>query len=563
MPKLICMMTLLMVLWVYAYVLMPPAFGVAATLEKPERQRSGVMSGGTFRRMLGHDPATLDPALLTDIYGGTVVRQIFNGLVQFDANLRPMPDLAEFWETSRDGLTWTFTLRRGVRFHHGREVTAQDVVYSFTRLLNPDQSLPVTELFKSIQGGNAFIQGKTQQIQGLKALDRYTFQIVLEEPLAHLLAVLGLANTVVVPQEMVEKLGERFARAPVGTGPFKFVRWQPTQEIVLTANDQYYAGRPFLDTVVFKIFVGVKYEEAFARFLQGELDEVIIPSGRIDEVLVDPTYRKFQRIRKPGLNTLYIGFNTQMKPFDDRRVRQAFNYAVNTQAIVQEITRRGSLVATGILPPGMPGYDPDLQGYAYHPAKAKRLLTEAGYPNGAGFPRVQLWSIGQSASSKAELRAYQAYLADLGVQADIRFASDWPTYKALLEQGKLPMFRLVWYADIPDPDNFLSPLLRSSSPTNRTFYHNPRVDQLLEQARKIVDEAQRIALYREVQLIVHDDAPWIIQHHAVLNYLYQPYVQGIEVSLLGKRFIPLQKIWLKKYPAESTTRDTIDVKPQR
>jgi peptide/nickel transport system substrate-binding protein/oligopeptide transport system substrate-binding protein len=314
---------------------------------------------------------------------------------------------------------------------------------------------------------------------------------------------------------------------------------------------------------VFKIFAGVQYEAAFARFLRGDLDEVIIPSGKIDEVLVDSAYRKFQRIRKPGLNTLYIGFNTQMKPFDDRRVRQAFNYAVNTKAIVQEITGRGSLVATGLLPPGMPGYDPDLQGYAYDPARARRLLTEAGYPNGAGFPRVQLWTGAQSESSKAELTAYQAYLADLGVQVDIRFASDWPTYKALLEQGKLPMFRLVWYADIPDPDNFLSPLLHASSPTNRTFYHNPRVDQLLEEARKTVDEAQRIALYREVQQIVHDDAPWIIQHHAVLDYLYQPYVQGVEVSLLGKQVIPLKTIWLKKHPPEGAPRATIDVKPQR
>jgi oligopeptide transport system substrate-binding protein len=457
--------------------------------------------------MLGQDPATLDPALLTDIYGGAIVRRIFNGLLQFDVNLRPVPDLAEFWETSRDGLTWTFTLRRGVKFHHGREMTAQDVVYSFTRLLNPDKSLPVTKLFKSIQGAKAFSQGKMQHVQGLKALDRYTVQIVLEEPLAHFAAVLGLANAAVVPQEVVEGLGARFGRAPVGTGPFKFVRWQPNREIVLTANEQYYEGRPFLDTVVYKILVGDQYEETFARFLKGELEEAIIPSGKIDEVLANPAYQKFQRIRKPGLNTLYIGFNTQMKPFDDRRVRQAFNYAVDTRTIVQDITRRGSLVATGILPPGMPGYDPDLQGYTYHPAKAKRLLAEAGYPNGVGFPRVQIWTGGKSASSRAELTAYQAYLADLGVQADIRFASDWPTYKALLEQGKLPMFRLVWYADIPDPDNFLSPLLYSSSPTNRTFYHNPRVDQLLEQARKTVDEVQRIALYREVQHIVHDDAP--------------------------------------------------------
>ena len=176
------------------------------------------------------------------------------------------------------------------------------------------------------------------------------------------LVVLGLANAAVVPQEEVEKTGDRFGRAPVGTGPFKFVRWEPNQEIVLEANDQYYEGRPFLDAVVFKIVVGVKFEETFAEFLQGNLEETIIPGGKTDEVRADPQYRQYQRFRKPTLSLLYIGFNTQLKPFDDRRVRQAFNYAVNKEAIVREITKMGSLPATGALPPGMLGYDPDLAG---------------------------------------------------------------------------------------------------------------------------------------------------------------------------------------------------------
>ena len=253
---------------------------------------------------------------------------------------------------------------------------------------------------------------------------------------------------------------------------------------------------------MFKIVVGGKFEERFAEFLQGNLEETIIPSGKIDEVRADPKYRQYQRFRKPALNLLYIGFNTQLKPFDDRRVRQAFNYAVDKEAIVREISRMGSLPANGALPPGMPGYDPALQGYSYDPAKAKQLLAEAGYPDGAGLPVVQLWSSDKADSTKAELAAYQRYLAESGAKVEIHFAPDWPTYKKMLEQGQLPMFRLVWFADIPDPDNFLSPLLHSTSPTNRTFYHNSLVDQLLEQARKEFDEEQRMALYREVERLV-------------------------------------------------------------
>jgi peptide/nickel transport system substrate-binding protein/oligopeptide transport system substrate-binding protein len=513
--------------------------------------------------MLGDNPPTLDPAFVTETYGGHVVRQIFDGLVQFDAHLNVIPAIAEFWEASQDGRTWTFALRRGVTFQHGREVTAQDFVYSFTRLLQVKSPGPVSDLFKHIQGAEEFMQGKTPSVRGLKAVDRYTLQIVLEEPFASILAVLGLTNAAVVPQEEVERLGEHFGRAPVGAGPFTLVRWEPHQEIVLAANERYYEGRPFLDAVVFKIVVGDKLEERFAEFLKGNLEEAIIPGGKTEEVRTDPQYRPYQRFRKPMLSFLYIGFNTQLKPFDDRRVRQAFNYAVNKEAIVREITKMGALTATGALPPGMPGYDPDLQGYYYHPEKAKRLLAEAGYPAGAGFPVVQLWSVHQAETTKAELAAYQRDLADLGVQVDIHYAPDWPVYKAMLEQGKLPMFRLRRLADIPDADNFLAPMLHSASPTNYTFYRNPLVDRWLEQARGEVDEAQRLGLYREVERLVMDDAPWITQHYSVFEYLYQPYVQGVEVSLLGNRAIPLKKIWFKKSFAEGDMRAIPDVQSSR
>jgi peptide/nickel transport system substrate-binding protein/oligopeptide transport system substrate-binding protein len=499
---------------------------------------------------------------VTDAYGRSIISQVFDGLVQFDANLKPIPALAEFWEASRDGRTWTFTLRQGVKFHNGREVTARDVVYSFTRLLDATKPLPVAGLFQHIQGAKEFRAGKALSVQGLQAQDRYTLRMVLEEPLAPLLIVLGLAHAAVMPQEEVEKLGGDFGHTPVGTGPFKFDRWQPNQEIVLAANDQYYGGRPFLDAVVFKIIVGVKLEQTFAKFLKGNLEETIIPSGKVGEVHVNPQYRRYQHVRKPTLGLLYLGFNTRMKPFDDWRVRQAFNYAVDKEGIVREITRMGNVPAVGALPPWLLGYDPDLQGYDYNPAKARELLAAAGYPNGTGFPVVQIWSNHQAASTKAELGAYQRYLADIGVQVEIRFAHDWPAFRARLEQGTLPMFRLLWQADIPDPDNMLFPLVHSDSSTNRTFYRNPRVDQLLKQARQEIDQTQRITLYREVESLVLHDAPWITQQYPVLEYLYQPYVQGVEISLLGKRDMPLHKIWLKQRPATSAVGTITDGEPR-
>jgi oligopeptide transport system substrate-binding protein len=527
----------------------------------PTNASAGAKFGGTYRRALANNPTTLDPAFVSDIYSRTVVRQIVDGLVQFDAHLNPIPAIAEFWEASRDGLTWTFTLRRGVKFHHGREVTAEDFVYSFTRLLDAKNPSPSSEYFRRIQGANDFMEGRAGSVRGLKAVDPYTLQIVLEESFAPSLTVLGLANAAVVPREEVERLGDNFARTPVGTGPFKFVRSKPGKEIVLEANKDHYEGRPFLDAIVFKI--GGTFEEAFEQFLAGNLEEAMIPSGKTEEVHGEPRYRQYQLLRRPMLGLLYIGFNTQSKPFDDKRVRQAFNYAVNKEAIVREITKMGSLPANGTLPPGMPGHDPDLRGYYYNPVKAKQLLAEAGYPNGSGFPVVQLWTVSKAESTKAEMAAYQGYLAELGVKVEIHFASEWAAYDNMLRQGKLTMFRLAWYADIPDPDNFFSPLLYSGSPRNVTFYQSAQVDRLLDQARAELDYAQRVKLYREAERIVMEDAPWITQHNHIFEYLYQPYVQGVEVSLLGDRWIPLNKIWLKSDPGEHSTGTLSNVKTAR
>ena len=534
-----------MLLWVCLYVLICNSSGLAEPLGKLEPE---ARFGGIYRRALANNPATLDPAFVSDIYSRTVVTQISKGLVQFDTHLNPIPAIAEFWESSRDGRIWTFSLRQGVQFHHGREVTAQDFVYSFTRLLSPKALGPVTDFLRRVQGAEEFIQGKATSVHGLKAIDRYTIQIALKQPFAPSLTVLGLANAAVVPQEEVERLGDNFAQAPVGAGPFKLVRWESSKEIVLEANEHYYEGRPFLDTIVFKI--GETFEQSFAQFLAGDLDEAIIPSGKTAEVHTRARYQQYQVLRRPTLGLLYIGFNTQVKPFDDKRVRQAFNYAVDKEAIVREITQMGSLPANGVLPPGMPGYDPDLQGYPYDPAKAKQLLAEAGYPEGKSFPVVQLWTVSKAESTKAELAAYQKYFAELGVKVDIRFIEEWTRYTEMLGRGELQMFRYAWYADFPDPDSFFFPLLHSAGQPNNLLYRNPRVDQLLEKAREDTDYAERVKLYREAERLIMEDAPWITQHNHIFEYLYQPYVHGVEVSLLGDRWIPMNKIWLNRTTAE-------------
>jgi peptide/nickel transport system substrate-binding protein/oligopeptide transport system substrate-binding protein len=503
--------------------------------------------GGVYRRSLPGNPSSLDPAYATDIYAYTVVNQLFDGLVQFDSHLNPVPAIAGFWEASVDGQVWIFYLRKGVRFHNGREVTAEDFVYSFTRLLDPAVRSPATDSFKYIRGVEAFQAGTTPRVEGLQAPDRYTLRISLKEPYAPFLSALAMSNAKVVPREEVEKLGEQFGRHPVGSGPFAFVRWEQRQEIVLQAYNFYYEGRPFLDQIVFQISTDKQFEEDFATFLKGELEETVVPSSQGEEIRKNPRYRPYTYLTKPLLHLLYIGLNTQKAPFTDRKVRQAFNYAINRKAIVEEI-RQGvcSVPAKGILPPGMPGYDPDLVGYYYSPRRAKQLLAEAGYPGGKGIPVLELWFSSKEDTVRKELEAYQEDLAELGITVEIHQAADWPTFMAILEEKKPAMFRLAWYSDIPDPDNFFYPLLFSQSKINRTSYRNPEVDRLLEEARGRADYQQRIRLYRDIEQLVLDDAPWISQHHSAFEYLYQPYVQGIETNALGAHYILMKKVWLER-----------------
>ena len=500
--------------------------------------------GGVYRRPLANDPSSLDPARATDIYAYMVVNQIFDGLVQFDNHLNPVPAIAGFWEASLDGLTWTFHLRKGVTFHHGREVTAADVVYSYTRLLDPALQSPAAGLFKHIRGAEAFRAGNATQVEGLRALDRYTLQIVLKEPYAPFLSILAMANAKVVPREEVEKLGEQFGLRPVGSGPFTFLQWERNQRIVLQAYEAYYEERPFLDRLVFE--VGKQDVESLSAFLKGEFEESIVPSSEAEALQANPRYRSYTRVRKPTLHLLYIGFNMNKEPFTHPKVRQAFNHAINKEAIVQDIRKGNSIVANGILPPGMPGYNPELMGYVYNPHQAKKLLAEAGYPEGQGLPVIDLWYSSKEETALKELEAYQGYLAELGVRLEIHEVANWPTFKAILDEGKPLMFRLGWHSDIPDPDNFFFPLLFAQSKTNRTFYRNPRLDQLLEKARRETDYQRRIEIYREVEQLALHDAPWISQHHHVFESLYQPYVQGIEINALGAHYIPMKKVWLKK-----------------
>jgi peptide/nickel transport system substrate-binding protein/oligopeptide transport system substrate-binding protein len=530
-----------------ALIIVIPACSQQDDVEKSREQSSPVSreppTGGIYRRPLGNDPASLDPAQITDYYAVAVANQIFDSLVEFDAHLNVVPALAQSWSSSRDGIVWTFNLRKAVQFHNSREMTAEDVVYSLSRILDPAVRSPRSWFLNKVKGAPAFQDGSTRELEGIKAVDRYTVQITLSEPFTPFISILGLPHTSVVPKEEVERLDADFATSPVGTGPFRFVRWERAQEITIAANDSYFRGRPAVDGVRFRIFPGNAVSSMLTAFEQGELEESPIPPERREEFLKSNAYKV---IRKPVLNILLFGFNLERPPFNQREVRQAFNYAVDKMRMNQEIQGNRYVVARGILPPGMPGYNPEVQGYGYDPDKAKELLARARHSSGKEPAPVTIGSTLKAREIRRECEAVQQYLRNIGVQAELGEFEDWPAFRRALEQGETQIFRYAWYADYPDPDNFLYPLFHSQSDNNYFRYRNPIVDGLLDEARREADDLRRVKLYREAEQLILNDAPGVMFLHRTYEELFQPYVEGIEASPLGDPYVPLRKVRLQQ-----------------
>ena len=500
-------------------------------------------TGGVYRKPLENEPHSLDPVQVTSTYAGSVVQQLFDGLVQFDADLNVVPALATSWSASRDGTTWTFHLRQGVRFHHGREVTAEDVIYSFTRLLDPAVRSPRAWLFERVQGAGAFMAGQAERVEGLQTSAPYTLQITLSQPYTPFITVLGMVQAKIVPRDEVERLGAHFGQAPVGTGPFRFGSWVKGQDIILEANAAYFEGRPLLDRLHYRIFPAGDHDAIFTAFTNGQLEEAPVPAHERQRLRSE---QRYHFLRKPLLATLFLWMNTDTAPLSDVKVRQAINYAINRPAINSTIRQDRFVQAQGILPAGMPGHNPDLPGYDYDLGRAKQLLAAAGYPEGKGLPGLELWSSVASPTAQAEHEAMQRDLQAIGISLALHTTENWQQFNELLGKRPGALYRYAWFADFPDPDNYLFSLFHSRSANNFANYRNPQVDSLLHQAQREIDALKRVQIYRQAEALITADAPTVNLVYYTFERLFQPYVKGIEVNALGERHIPMKKIWLDR-----------------
>lgn len=483
---------------------------------------------GFYRLPLTDGPKTLDPAKFTDVDSEGVARRIFSTLVTLDAQLKPAPDLAEKWEISPDGLTYSFHLRKGVLFHNGRELTSADVRYSYERLLRKSTMSHLAWVVEPIAGAKELRAGTAEGLTGMETPDPYTVQVRLAEPFGPFLSFLAMGNASVVPKEEVERAAGDFGRAPVGSGPFRFVRWRENDMIELARNENYYAGPPALAGLRFRIIKEPMV--AYQEYVAGNLEHCSAPEAYLDAIRNDPA-QAAQLKSVAALSTYFIGITMTHKPAGENvHLRRAMNHAVDRDFICNKVLGGTHAPAKGLLPPGLNGYDAALEGYSFDEAKAREELRLAGYGPGAQMPELALFYNSRPPNPQVA-QAVQSDLRRVGIPVRLQPLE----FAALLEatnKGEPDLFRLAWVADFPDADNFLFIFhsARFGSAGNRARYANPELDALLEVSRREQDADRRLGLLRKAEGLIVADAPWIFLSHAKTNLLVKPYVTGFELG---------------------------------
>ncbi|WP_110684874.1 ABC transporter substrate-binding protein [Salinicola aestuarinus] len=471
--------------------------------------------GGEVIVTYQNDVATLDPAIGYDWQNWSMIKSLFDGLMDYEPGTTNLvPDLAERYEISDDGMTYTFHLREGVTFHNGREMTAADVKYSLERTINPQTQSPGAGFFSSIVGFDAVSSGDATTLSGVTTPDDYTVEITLSAPDATFLHLMALNFASVVPKEAVEEWGRDFGKHPVGTGAFKLDDWALGQRLTFVKNEDYYRdGIPYIDQIDFEI--GQEPNVALLRLQRGEVDIAGdgIPPAQFLQSRQDPEFQKLMVIGDQ-LHTGYMTLNVTIPPLDNLKVRQAINMAINKERIVRVINGRAA-PTNQPLPPAMPGYDSDYEGLSYDVEQARALLEEAGY--GDGF-ETELYVMNTDPQPRIA-QAIQQDLSQIGVQAEIKSLAQANVIAAGGEQSQAPMIwsgGMAWIADFPDPSNFWGPILGCEGAVpggwNWAWYCNEELDARAEEANAMVEPDQReerARIWGEIFTTAMDDAPWV------------------------------------------------------
>jgi oligopeptide transport system substrate-binding protein len=489
----------------------------------------------TFRMNLGTEPPDLDPAKTDDLTSFSVLLPLLKGLTQFDAKMRPRPAIAESWDVSPDGLRYVFHLRKNARWSDGKPVTTDDFLFAWQRALTPATGAPYVFFLYELKNGKAFYDGQIQDFSkvGVRAVDAHTLSVELERPTPFFLDL--AASPVMLPlrRDVVTRYGDQFteARHMLSDGAYQMTQWTHEEKIVLTPNPYFYeespARRPQVKAI--EMYMINDANTSVVMYENGSLDFIetttSIPSFDVRRLRKSPDCRSsiLHRIS-------YFGFNVRKPPFDNPKVRQAFAYALD-RSYYPRLMQSGQKPMTSWITPGLVGYNPN-RGLAYDPAKAKKLLAEAGYPDGKGFPTVHLsFQTQYDIQKEAEIAQY---LWRKNLNVDVRLDNmEWKVLLSKLDEDPPQLFRLGWFVDYPDADSFMNVFL-SGSGNNHTQWQNKRYDALVRQAVVTMSPAQRQALYDEAQQLLLEKETAIIPVYASeKNYMVKPRIQGLTINALN------------------------------
>lgn len=470
----------------------------------------------------------LDPALTH--FGPTgAVGDLHRGLVVLDPDLQVRPALASDWQVNADASVYTFFLNPSARFHNGRPVTAEDVVFSWERAASPELASPTVMTYMGdIAGLAAYHAGQAESIAGLEVIDERTVQVTLAAPRLTFLYKLAYPVSWIVDRYNVGFPG--WENHPNGTGPFRVLQHLEDQMLLLESNPWFYEGPPRIRYVRYLMYAGYTQQ----LYEMGEVDQAYVTRDQISRV-EDPTDGLHGTLTiEPAMCTYYVSLNTATAPFEDPKVRQAFARAVDRQRYVEAITYGEDLPALGLLPPGMPGHGADLDAPGFDPESARALLAESSYGSGS-LPEI-VWTVPTSGGYASTAVSFLAdtWQRELGVDVTLE-GIEWRDYYARLDAGDYGQILLEgWCADYPDPENFLEVLFQTGSAQNRSYYSSPEFDALVEQARSEADASARLETFRQAEQVLLDDSPAIFLSYSGPAFLtMKPYVAGYRPAAIG------------------------------
>ncbi|MCF7672685.1 ABC transporter substrate-binding protein [Bacillus subtilis] len=496
---------------------------------------SPALADQMLRLAITGDPRTIDVQMTTDEY--TIPLNVYDRLVEAETiapgQSKILPSLAESWDISEDGKTYTLHLRKGVLFHNGEELTADDVVYTYDRMLNPATKALNTDILDFVEGAKARLDGTAPTVSGLQAVDKYTVKIVLTQPYAAFIALLASPQASIYNRKFTEPLGDKYGLSPDtvnGTGPFVLTDYTLNDSQRMEANEKYFKGRSKLDSVLIRV---VPDAETMRMLFESDEIDVFDTDSAITQI---PYFTKSEKwkdqIRKgpvAGLN--YYHINQKIKPFDDVRVRKAFQMGINRQEILDKMFYGEGQLENGILPSGVACYTPATP-IEYNPKKAKELLVEAGYPDGVdiAFSQVSSWS-----SKWVDLnQLVQAQLRESGFNTEIKVVDE-SAYYDMRKGGTINNYPQVWSADFNDPDNFFYTFFSKSGTSVRGFNNEDQeVFDGIEKARGMTNPDERCKLYEQLtERIVQTDAAWVPLFSLNHLFIVQPRVKNFVVPWNG------------------------------